>query len=123
MEEIVKSWSKCFVKSWSKCFIKWRVWATVELFNEYFVNIAQNIGTNDPILHGDTVSSITTQYENHSSIELIKDHTMGAFGEFNFQCVSSDVIMSLLNKLNIRKAVIIFLQNYYALGHKYYVFH
>ena len=29
VEEIVKSWSKCFVKSWSKCFIKWRVWATV----------------------------------------------------------------------------------------------
>ena len=75
-----------------------------ELFNEYFVNIAQNIGTNDPILHGDTVSSITTQYENHSSIEFIKDHTMGAVGEFNFQYVSSDVIMSLLNKLNIRKA-------------------
>ena len=75
-----------------------------ELFNEYFVNIAKNIGTNDPILHGDTVSSITTQYGNHSSIELIKDHTMGAVGEFNFQYVSSDVIMSLLNKLNIRKA-------------------
>ena len=29
---------------------------------------------------------------------------MGAVGEFNFQCVSSGVIMSLLNKLNIRKA-------------------
>ena len=33
-----------------------------ELFNEYFDNISLNIGTNDPILHGDTVSSITTQY-------------------------------------------------------------
>ena len=69
-----------------------------ELFNEYFVNIAKNIRTNDPIVHGDTVSSITTQYGNRSSIELIKDHTMGAVGELNFQYVSSDVIMSLLNK-------------------------
>ena len=43
VEEIVKSWSKCFVKSWSKCFIKWRVWATVTL--SWTVNILLNINS------------------------------------------------------------------------------
>ena len=50
------------------------------------------------------VSSPTTQNKTHSDTELIKHHTMGDVGEFNFQYVSSDVILSLLNKLNIRKA-------------------
>ena len=73
------------------------------VFNDYFVNIAKDIGINDPIKSDDTIESIISQYMHHSSIETIKENYNGISG-FNFKCVTSDYILCLLNKLNARKA-------------------
>ena len=54
------------------------------VFNDYFVNIAKDIGINDPIKYDDTIESIISQYMHHSSIEKIKENYNGMSG-FNFK--------------------------------------
>ena len=42
------------------------------VFNEYFVNIAKEIGVNDRITLDDSVTSIIIEHDSHPSIDLIR---------------------------------------------------
>ena len=73
------------------------------VFNEYFVNIAKDIGVNDRITLDDSVTSIITEHDTHPSIDLIRrNHANDS--NFQFSDVSSNDIRTILKKLNIRKA-------------------
>jgi hypothetical protein len=75
------------------------------LFNDYFTHIAQDIGINDPISPNDTVNSIIADYENHPSIELIKQNIEHPDNvKFQFHHVSQDLVLSILKRLNVKKA-------------------
>ena len=74
------------------------------VFNEYFVNIAKDIGVNDRITLDDSVTSIISEHDNHPSIDLIRrNHANETSSSVMCRMISNN-IRTILKKLNIRKA-------------------
>ena len=76
-------------------------------FNDYFINIAKNIGNDDSLCHDDNVFSCITKHETHPSILSIRtlmDSKEDLDGGFQFQNVKSDVIKKYLHGLDAKKA-------------------
>ena len=71
------------------------------VFNDYFTNMAKDIGSDDCINVDDNVPSCLVKYTQHDSVKNIK-HFMETFGEhfyFYFIDVSIDVVKSHLCNL------------------------
>ena len=66
-------------------------------FNEYFINMANDIGTDDSLKYDDDVLSCLIKHKDHDSIEVIKQH-MNAKDilEFNFHNVTTETIRTHL---------------------------
>ena len=75
-------------------------------FNDYFINMAKDIGPDDCLYVEDNVTSCTVKYEHHVSIETIKtfmECTTNNF-DFNFQDIDTRCVKTLLQQLNCHKA-------------------
>ena len=73
-------------------------------FNDYFINMAKDIGPDDSLKYDDDVMSCLIQHEDHDSIVFIKEQMDSKDLVFNFHNVSTDTIKKHLQKLNCKKA-------------------
>ena len=87
------------------------------IMNNYFVNMAGDIGSSDcnRCITTDTVlNGIIDEYESHESVQFIRNNHQ-AYYSFEFAPVTSDCVYKL-TKLNVKKSTglvqIIFLLNY-----------
>ncbi len=76
------------------------------VFNDYFINIAKNIGNDDSISDTDNVMTCLIKHANHNSVKNIRKlmHSKELQEEFDFHQVTIDTIRSHLNKLKAGKA-------------------
>ena len=75
------------------------------LFNNYFTDIAKNIGNEDTYNHDDNVSSCLMKHYKHDSVINIKSFMKSKTkSEFNFHYVTVDVIWSYLHEMKCNKA-------------------
>ena len=75
-----------------------------EIFNEYFCNVAMDIGSQDFLTQDDNISSICDSYMNHLSVKLINDNVQ-IINEFTFTQLSQEDILTLLSKIDPKKAI------------------
>ena len=73
-------------------------------FNDYFINMAKDIGPDDSLKYDDDVMSCLIQHEDHDSIVFIKEQMDSKDLVFNFHNVSTNTIKKHLQKLNCKKA-------------------
>ena len=73
------------------------------IFNEYFINVTSDIGSDDRLHYNDNTMSCATTHDEHSSIECIKSMDASHSTEFSFQNVNVSQ-KSHLYKLNAMKA-------------------
>ena len=59
-------------------------------FNDYFINMAKDIGPDDSLKYDDDVMSCLIQHEDHDSIVFIKEQMDSKDLVFNFHNVSTD---------------------------------
>ena len=80
--------------------------AVASIFNDYFTNIAENIGSDDSIKDEDNVLSCLVSHSDHDSITNIKEFmkSAGTNNAFYFHDIDVNVIRSHLNKLKCNKA-------------------
>ena len=74
------------------------------IFNEYFINVTSDIGSDDRINYNDNTMSCAATHDKHSSIECIKSMDSRYSTEFNFHNVNVSAVKSHLYKLNVKKA-------------------
>ena len=74
------------------------------ILNDYFVNVAKDIGNPDTILDGDTFENIIHEYEDHQSIKMIRNDIAKCMHSLSFNNVSSEQVYNKLSHINIRKA-------------------
>ena len=67
-----------------------------EVFNEFFVDVAKDIGN--------TLKDYNPDFSDHSSIQKIKENTPVETEIFSFTPVSSDTVEKGISNLNIKKA-------------------
>ena len=70
------------------------------IFNDYFCNIASQIGFHDPIT---TTHDIVSKHRYHPSIKKIRETYSVEANSFNFSCDNEDVITSKLRNIKINK--------------------
>ena len=75
-----------------------------EIFNQYFCNVAKDIGPYDTTTENDTISSIMRTFESHTSVKLSKENCPQT-NEFNFCKIEEKDVKSFLSKMNPKKAV------------------
>ena len=75
-----------------------------EIFNQYFCNVAKDIGPDDTTTENDTISSIMRTFESHTSVKLSKENCPQT-NEFNFCKIEEKDVKSFLSKMNPKKAV------------------
>ena len=74
-------------------------------FNDYFINVTSNIGTDDRLAPGDNTVSCINSHKHHTSVQNIyKDLRTRNDSEFHFTPVSVNTVKSLMVKLNVKKA-------------------
>ena len=78
--------------------------AVSNIMNEYFINMASDIGTNNTIKDNDDVKNIVNDYANHESIVRIENNQHTG-PKFNFCQVSAEEILNELLKVNIKKSI------------------
>ncbi len=79
-----------------------------EILNNYFVNMACDIGSssnNNAICEQDSLFDIISEYENHPSCIFIKNKNLSKSRFFDLQLVSTDTVRRELKNLNPKKAV------------------
>ena len=74
------------------------------IFNEYFINVTSDIGSDDRLNYNDNTMSCAATHDNHSSIECIKSMDSSYSTEFSFHNVNVSAVKSHLYKLNVKKA-------------------
>ena len=74
------------------------------IFNEYFCNVAKDIGPEDVLTQDITISNIMSKFQDHMSIQLIKEHSPST-QDFIFNKVEENDVKNLLYKTNPKKAV------------------
>ena len=73
------------------------------LFNTFFVSVADHIGTSRPLSSYENVNNILDEYENHESILKIKAHSISN-GTFNFRPISENDVSKLIQDIKVKKA-------------------
>ena len=73
------------------------------ILNEYYVNMAQKIGPPDMIKHGQSLKEIIKPHKDKECIKTIKDH-MNSCKKFEFNLVSSNLVLKKLCNLNSKKS-------------------
>ena len=84
--------------------------SVANIFNKYFMEIADSIGFNDPIpsdFHSDhTLKAMIAKYHDHPSIKAIKNQWLNGM-TFNFSYVTVNELLTIFSSL--RKAFVIIL--------------
>ena len=80
-----------------------------QTLNEYFVNIVPSLGItsfreNNDNVNYDNIDNTITKFEVHPSVVAIKEQTKKSNKAFTFQNVSRDKVVSIIKKLNTKKA-------------------
>lgn len=78
-----------------------------EIFNEFFSNVANDIGFIDTLpvhLNSENMADIYNCHTNHASIGNILSHNCIPENEFSFSEVSSDYVYKIISKLDPHKA-------------------
>jgi hypothetical protein len=74
------------------------------MFNEYFINVTSDTGSDDGIHYYDNTLSCVVTHDNHASIECIKSTQTSHPTEFSFHNVDISTLKSHLYKQNSKKA-------------------
>ena len=81
--------------------------SVAKIFNEYFFQIASDIGHNDPIPDDydnyDILISLIRKYDKHLSVLSIKSSLLER-GTFEFKHVDTNQILQILRNMNDKKA-------------------
>ena len=72
-----------------------------EIFNDFFVNIATNIGFNDDMV---SASDAISKHHEHPSVIRIKEYYHDKIKDFDFHAVDTDTVMQMIKNINPRKA-------------------
>ena len=70
------------------------------IFNDYFCNIASQIGFDDPIT---TTHDFINKLRDHPSVSKIRETYSIEADSFSFSCVDEDVVTSKLRSIKINK--------------------
>ena len=73
------------------------------IFNDYFINAASDIGKEHPIQHDENIEDILCSYKDHSIIRRIKYH-VSQRSTFNFSPTTAKEVHDLLKNVDSQKA-------------------
>ena len=73
------------------------------IFNEYFIKAASNIGNEDPIRENESIADILSCYKDDDTIKLIINNSHHV-GVFNFSSVTVQEVHKLLENMDKKKA-------------------
>ncbi len=74
------------------------------VFNEYFVNVADDLSEPSSVSVDDSLEHICRVYDDHPSIKMIREKSVDIDHEFEFKCISCDDLYKKLNGLKTNKA-------------------
>ncbi len=74
------------------------------VFNDYFVNVADDLGEPSSVSLNDPLDHICEVYDSHPSIRTIRENSPVTDRHFEFKCVTSEDIFKKLSGLKINKA-------------------
>ena len=77
--------------------------AVCNIFNEYFSNVASEIGNENSIDDNESIESVVKSYDEHQSIKLIREVTKSTPFSFDFQMVCESDIKSILDNIDSTK--------------------
>ena len=77
--------------------------AVCNIFNEYFSNVASEIGNEKSIDDNESIESVVKSYDEHQSIKLIREVTKSTPISFDFQMVCKSDIKSILDNIDSTK--------------------
>ena len=69
------------------------------IFNEYFINAASDIGKEYPIQHDENIDDILCSYKDHNIIRRIKSH-VSQRSTFNFSPTTAKEVHDLLKNVD-----------------------
>ena len=72
-----------------------------EIFNDFFVNIATNIGFYDDVI---SASDAIRRHDQHPSAKRIKAYYHGKIKNFDFHVVDTETVMQMIKIINPRRA-------------------
>ena len=72
-------------------------------FNDFFCNVAADIGSEKNLSVGDSIETIVNSFHDHNSIKVITRQNLN-IKDFSFKEVSTEQVYSLLSKLDAHKA-------------------
>ena len=79
-----------------------------EIFNEFFISTASEIGHNEDIA---SVPQAIDEYANHPSVMMIKRHYDNVIENFDFHSVDANDVMIILKNINPTKGMISYPEN------------
>ena len=85
------------------------------IFNEYFISVTSDIGSDYRLHYNDNTMSCVTTHDIHSIIECIKSMDVSHSTEFSFHNVNVSVVKSHLFQLNYLRSALIFYVIQYAI--------
>ena len=84
--------------------------AICNIFNEYFSNVASEIGNEQSIDENKSIESVVKSYDEHQSIKLIREVTKSTTFSFDFHMVCESDIKSILDNIDSTKGPLKILQ-------------
>ena len=72
------------------------------IFNDYFINAASDIGKEHPIQHDENIDDIFCSYKDHDIIRRIKSH-VSQRSTFNFSPTTAKEVHDLLKNVDKKK--------------------
>ena len=72
-----------------------------EIFNDFFVNVATDIGFNDDVV---SASDAIRRHDQHPSVKRIREYYRDKIKDFDFHVVDTETVMQMIKNINPRKA-------------------
>ena len=72
-----------------------------EIFNDFFVNVATDIGFNDDVV---SASDAIRRHDQHPSVKRIREYYRDKIKDFDFHVVDTETVMQMKKNINPRKA-------------------
>ena len=83
-----------------------------EIFNDFFLNIAMDIGFNDDVISASDAIRRRDQYPN---VKRIREYYHAKNNDFDFHVVDTETVVQLIKNINKLLAAITFLENLFEL--------
>ena len=72
-----------------------------EIFNDFFVNVATDIGFNDDVV---SASDAIKRHDQHPSVKRIREYYRDKIKDFDFHVIDTETVMQMIKNINPRKA-------------------